>query len=56
MTSIQSEIGATVSMEEFKKVLVHKLSDAFDIEIEEGSLTRDELIAYEKNRALAGRV
>ncbi len=56
MTSIRTEIGSQVSLEEFKDVLVRKLSDAFEIQFDEGGLTRDELIAYEKNRALAGRV
>ncbi|WP_053335618.1 AMP-binding protein [Salinispira pacifica] len=56
MTSILSETGQSISLEDFKAVFLSALSDAFGVDIEDGSLTRDELIAYEKNRALAGRV
>jgi long-chain acyl-CoA synthetase len=56
MTSIKSETGNDLSLDNFRDVLVSKLLHALNIEIEEGSLTRDELIAYEKNRALASRV
>ena len=44
------------SLNTFKDVLVRTLGDALDLEFEPGKLTRDELIAYEKNRALAGRI
>lgn len=56
MTSIKAETGKDVSLNAFKDVLVRTLGDALDLEFEPGKLTRDELIAYEKNRALAARI
>jgi long-chain acyl-CoA synthetase len=56
MTSIKAETGKDVSLNAFKDVLVRTLGEALDLEFEPGKLTRDELIAYEKNRALAGRI
>jgi long-chain acyl-CoA synthetase len=56
MTSIKAETGKDVSLNSFKDVLVRTLGEALDLEFEPGKLTRDELIAYEKNRALAGRI
>lgn len=56
MTSIAEESGRTVSIEEFRKALTDELTKRLGIEFEEGKLTRDELMAYEKNRALAGRL
>lgn len=56
MTSIKAETGKDVSLNIFKDVLVRTLGDALGLEFEPGKLTRDELIAYEKNRALAGRI
>jgi long-chain acyl-CoA synthetase len=56
MTSIKAETGKDVSLSAFKDVLVRTLGDALDLEFEPGKLTRDELIAYEKNRALAARI
>lgn len=56
MTSVKLETGKDVSLDDFKDVMVKHLSSKLGIEIEEGKLTRDELIAYEKNRALAGRI
>jgi long-chain acyl-CoA synthetase len=56
MTGIKEESGNTVTLDQFKDTLVGKLQEQFGITVEEGKLTRDELIAYEKNRALANRV
>lgn len=55
-TNIAEQSGTAVSLEEFKDTLLGKLSQRFGADVEEGKLTRDELIAYEKNRALANRV
>ncbi len=56
MTSILQESGTDVSLETFKQFLVDSLSSRLGVVFEEGRLTRDEMIAYEKNRALAGRL
>ena len=56
MTSIQKETGESPSLERFRDVFIDQLQRKLDIVVEEGKLTRDELIAYEKNRALAGRL
>ncbi len=56
MTGIKEESGGTVTLDQFKDTLVGKLGEHFGVTVEEGKLTRDELIAYEKNRALANRV
>jgi long-chain acyl-CoA synthetase len=56
MTSIKAETGQNVSLDSFKDTLVRCLGNALDIEFEAGKLTRDEVIAYEKNRALSARI
>lgn len=56
MTSIEEESGTKPTMEQFRDAVVARLSEKLDITIEAGKLTRDELMAYEKNRALAGRI
>jgi long-chain acyl-CoA synthetase len=56
MTSIKAETAKDVSLNSFKDVLVKCLGAALDIEFEAGKLTRDEVIAYEKNRALSARI
>jgi long-chain acyl-CoA synthetase len=56
MTSIKAETGKDVSLNSFKDVLVRCIGAALDIEFEAGKLTRDEVIAYEKNRALSARI
>lgn len=56
MTSVQEETGREVSLDEFKSVLVTWMGDTLGVDFADGRLTRDELIAYEKNRALAGRL
>ena len=55
-TSIAKETGATVSLDDFKDKLVAVLGEQLGVEFSEGELTRDELMAYEKNRALANRI
>lgn len=56
MTSILQETGREVSLDDFKSVAAAEMAKALQVEFSEGKLTRDELIAYEKNRALAGRL
>ena len=56
VTSVEEETGRIPSFEEFRDILAAKLNEKLGISLEEGKLTRDELIAYEKNRAMAGRV
>jgi long-chain acyl-CoA synthetase len=56
MTSVSEESGSDVTIEKFRDAFVSELESKLGISLEEGKLTRDELMAYEKNRALAGRV
>ncbi len=56
MTSVKLETGKDVSLDEFQDIMVKSFSEKFAVNFEPGKLTRDELIAYEKNRALAGRI
>ncbi|MAG13884.1 MAG: acyl-CoA synthetase [Spirochaetales bacterium] len=56
MTSIGEESGDTPTFERFSQLVVGALSKKLGVDIEEGKLSRDELMAYEKNRALAGRI
>ena len=56
LTSVEQETGSAATLEQFRDVLVTKLAATLGITIEPGKLTRDELMAYEKNRALAHRV
>ena len=56
MTGIKEESGRAVSLDQFRDTLIRKLKERFGVHVEDGKLTRDEMIAYEKNRALAGRV
>ena len=55
MTSVGDESGEIPSLERFRDALVDELQKKLGISVVEGKLTRDELMAYEKNRALAGR-
>ncbi len=55
LTSIAQESGRSVTLDEFKDSLVAQLAATMQVAFEPGKLTRDELIAYEKNRALAAR-
>lgn len=56
LASVEQESGSAPSLERFRDVLSEHLSARFGIELEPGKLTRDELMAYEKNRALAHRL
>ncbi len=56
LTSISTESGKDVTLDQFKEALSLALSEDLGIEIETGELTRDEMIAYEKNIALANRI
>jgi len=55
LTSVEQQSGSSVSIEAFRDALVGRLQERLGVEIEPGKLTRDELMAYEKNRALATR-
>jgi long-chain acyl-CoA synthetase len=55
MTSIEEQSGRPPSLDEFRDTLLQTLSERLGVSIETGGLTRDEVLAYEKNRALAGR-
>ncbi len=56
MTGIAEAAGNEVTFEQFKDAISSVLAARLGIHLEPGELTRDELIAYEKNRALANRV
>lgn len=53
LTSIEEETGKRPDKEQFKDAIVQAIKQGFGVKIEEGSLKRDELFAYEKQRALA---
>ncbi|MFP4212078.1 MAG: AMP-binding protein, partial [Alkalispirochaeta sp.] len=55
-TSIESESGRTLSVEAFRDLLTAEFTRTMGITFQPGELTRDEQMAYEKNRALAGRL
>lgn len=56
MTSVEEELGKKPDKEQFKNTIVNALEESLGIEIEEGPLKRDELFAYEKQKALAHKV
>ncbi len=53
LTSVEEETGKRPNKEQFKDIIVRAIEDGFGVKMEEGSLKRDELFAYEKQRALA---
>ncbi len=55
-TSVSELAGKDVSLDEFCAALRKRVEEILGVRLEEGKLTRDELMAYEKNRALAHRV
>jgi len=55
ITSVEEETGIRPDKEEFKSSILAIFSEKFGVEIEEGPLKRDELFAYEKQRALANK-
>lgn len=56
MTSIEELGDRRPSLEEFRDALFAALESRLDVSIAPGDLTRDEKLAYEKNRALARRI
>ncbi len=55
MTSIREETGKIVTLEEFKNSFTVLFQEKFQADLTPSELKRDELFAYEKNRALAYR-
>jgi long-chain acyl-CoA synthetase len=55
ITSVEEETGTRPGKEEFKSSILAIFSEKLGVEIEEGPLKRDELFAYEKQRALANK-
>jgi|GEM_PF-765237 len=55
MTSIEEQSGRRPSIDEFRDTFSAVLQERRGITLEDGKLTRDEILAYEKNRALARR-
>jgi long-chain acyl-CoA synthetase len=53
LTSIEEETGKRPDTQQFKDAVVQAIESSFGVKIEEGTLKRDELFAYEKQRALA---
>lgn len=56
MSSVQELTGKTVTVQDFRDALAPALLAHMEVELEEGKLTRDETMAYEKNRSLASRI
>ena len=56
LSSVEQEAGREATIEQFRDALLARLSATLGITIRPGKLTRDELMAYEKNRAMAHRV
>lgn len=56
LTSVEEQTGQRPRKEEFKNVILKALKDELGVEFEEGPLKRDELFAYEKQKALARKV
>lgn len=54
LTSVEEQTGTAPTLEQFRDAVAEQLAARLQIELEPGKLTRDEMIAYEKNRALAG--
>lgn len=54
-TSIEELAGTRPSLEQFRTVFRDVLARSMGVTIEPGELTRDEVLAYQKNRTLAGR-
>lgn len=56
MTSIEEQSGVRPSLDEFRDAFVRRLEARFETTVTPGELTRDEVLAYEKNRTLANRI
>ncbi|MFW5695165.1 MAG: AMP-binding protein [Alkalispirochaeta sp.] len=55
MTSIEAESGTRPSLETFRDTFLTVVQERMGVTVTPGDLTRDEILAYEKNRALSGR-
>ncbi|MFQ3620239.1 MAG: AMP-binding protein [Spirochaetales bacterium] len=55
LTSVREETGKIVTIEKFKNTLLPLFQGKLQVELASSELKRDELFAYEKNRALAYR-
>ncbi len=55
MTSIEEQTGTAPGLDTFRDTLSAALEKRLAVNLEPGQLTRDEILAYEKNRALAAR-
>jgi long-chain acyl-CoA synthetase len=53
LTSIQEERGRKPTYEEMRKVIVNALESGLGVSLQEGPLTRDELLSYEKHKSTA---
>lgn len=53
LTSIQEELGTKPNDEELKATISDAIEQSLGVKLEEGVLTRDEKIAYEKHKAVA---
>lgn len=56
MTSIEEQTGNRPGLDEFRSRFLEALSAELGVTFAPGELTRDEIMAYEKNRALATRI
>ena len=56
MTSVEQETGKKPDWEQVKTIVAAALEQAFQMELQEGSMVRDELFGYEKLRSLAYKV
>jgi len=55
-TSVESESGKPITLDAFRDLLIEQFTKHLGVAFEAGELTRDEEMAYEKNRALSGRM
>jgi acyl-CoA synthetase (AMP-forming)/AMP-acid ligase II len=53
MTSVEQETGKKPDWDQVKTIVAAALEQAFQMELQEGSMVRDELFGYEKLRSLA---
>ena len=53
LTSIQEERGRKPTEEEIRKVIIDALENGLGVSLQEGPLTRDELLSYEKYKSTA---
>jgi hypothetical protein len=53
MTSVEQETGQKPDWDQVKAIVTAALEEAFQMELQEGTMVRDELFGYEKLRSLA---